>query len=98
MDVDVEKEAISIICTDRRDFYHQFATSRNRTLSNTVGPRVELSELADLSAFEDFQAFQARLALVDLVLPPGSIFSLARLVKVWCHFAAFFSFQAITLG
>jgi hypothetical protein len=33
---------------------------------------------------------------MDLVLPPGSIFSLARLVKVWCRFAAFF--RAITLG
>eukprot|EP00438_Fugacium_kawagutii_P005971 Skav202222 [mRNA] locus=scaffold2694:32189:41526:+ [translate_table: standard] len=41
-----------ICVTDRRDFYHQFASSPNRTRSNTVGPRVPLSLLRDTKAFE----------------------------------------------
>lgn len=43
-----------MICTDRRDFYHQFKTSVNRTLSNTVGPRLPLRLLRDTSAFGAF--------------------------------------------
>ena len=56
MYVDAACETLSIICTDRRDFYHQFATSSNRSLSNTVGPRIPLSLLSDTNAFKDFQA------------------------------------------
>ena len=44
-----------MVCTDRRDFYHQFATSTNRTLSNTVGPVLALNDLVGTSAFEQFQ-------------------------------------------
>ena len=50
-----DKEFISVVCTDRRDFYHQFATSTNRTLSNTVGPVLALNDLVGTSAFEQFQ-------------------------------------------
>ena len=52
--VDSAKETLSIICTDRRDFYHQFATTWNRTLSNTVGPVLPLDLLRDLDAFKAF--------------------------------------------
>ena len=53
-DVDPAIEKVSIICTDRRDFYHQFATSRNRTLSNTVGPILDQEKLQDTSAWSVF--------------------------------------------
>ena len=52
--VDVRRETLSIICTDRRDFYHQFATTENRTFSNTVGPSIPLRLLQDTHAFEAF--------------------------------------------
>ena len=54
--VDAQCETLSIICTDRRDFYHQFRTSQNRTMSNTVGPRIPLALLRDTKALEVFAA------------------------------------------
>ena len=54
--VDASHETLSVICTDRRDFYHQFATSLNRTMSNTVGPKIPLSLLQDTRAFDTFVA------------------------------------------
>ena len=52
--LDPRHETLSIICTDRRDFYHQFRTTENRTLSNTVGPMLPLDALKDTAAFEAF--------------------------------------------
>jgi hypothetical protein len=49
-----DRERISVVCTDRRDFYHQFSTTSNRTLSNTVGPVLFLRDLADTTAYQDF--------------------------------------------
>ena len=54
--VDARKESVSIICTDRRDFYHQFKTTLNRTMSNSVGPLIPLELLRDCKAFETFVA------------------------------------------
>lgn len=54
--VDAKSETLSIICTDRRDFYHQFLATTNRTLSNTVGPRLPISFLQDTVAFSDFKS------------------------------------------
>ena len=54
--VDAKKESVSIICTDRRDFYHQFETTLNRTMSNSVGPLIPLELLRDCNAFETFVA------------------------------------------
>ena len=56
--VAAQYETLSIICTGRRDFYHQFKTSQNRTLSNTVGPRIPLALLRDTMALEVFAAAQ----------------------------------------
>ena len=53
--LDEKVDALSIICTDRKDFYHQFATTTNRTLSNTIGPMVKLSDLSDTHAFAEMQ-------------------------------------------
>ena len=44
----------SIFCSDRKDFYHQLWASKSRMLSNTVGPSVDLSQLAHLSAYGVF--------------------------------------------
>ena len=58
LDVRVEngKESLVVICTDRRDFYHQFKTSWNRTLSNSIGPAIPLSLLRDTEAIKLFAA------------------------------------------
>ena len=55
--VDAKTQTLSICCTDRRDFYHQFAVSDNRMKSNTVGPR----------AYKDFCLGRSKKA------PPRSI-------------------------
>ena len=52
--IDPHHETLSIVCTDRRDFYHQFSTTPNRTLSNTVGPMLSLDALKDTAAYEAF--------------------------------------------
>ena len=52
--VDVTCERLSVVCADRRDFHHQFATSVNRTESDTVGPIIPLSLLQDMETFEAF--------------------------------------------
>ena len=54
--LDPRSSTLSIVCTDRRDFYHQFATSVNRTKSNTVGPMVFLRELEGTTALAEFYA------------------------------------------
>ena len=43
-----------IFCSDRKDFYHQLWASKSRMLSNTVGPSVDLFQLAHLSAYGVF--------------------------------------------
>lgn len=54
--VDAKSETLSIVCTDRRDFYHQFLATTNRTLSNTVGPRLPINLLQDTMAFSEFSS------------------------------------------
>eukprot|EP00438_Fugacium_kawagutii_P016043 Skav232582 [mRNA] locus=scaffold932:80382:86688:- [translate_table: standard] len=41
--------------TDRRDFYHQFKTSWERSLKNVVFPALPISSLRATQAFEEFQ-------------------------------------------
>ena len=52
--VDPTTHTLSIVCTDRRDFYHQFSTTLNRTMANTVGPHVPLDRLRSTQAFEEY--------------------------------------------
>eukprot|EP00438_Fugacium_kawagutii_P013675 Skav213148 [mRNA] locus=scaffold107:610791:614535:- [translate_table: standard] len=52
--LDASMQTLEICVTDRRDFYHQFAISKNRLLSNSVGPRVPLGLLRDTSALSAF--------------------------------------------
>ena len=52
--VDPKTHTLSIVCTDRRDFYHQFSTTLNRTMANTVGPHVPLDRLRSTQAFEEY--------------------------------------------
>ena len=40
--------------TDRRDFYHQLAATRSRAISNTVGPGVPWSMVAETKGYENF--------------------------------------------
>ena len=54
--IDAKVNTLSIVCADRRDFYHQFATSLSRTQSNTVGPQVLLRDLEGTRAYEHFLA------------------------------------------
>ena len=54
LSLDCKSETLSIICTDRRDFYHQFSTTLNRTLSNTVGPTLPVEAVRDSLAFGRF--------------------------------------------
>ena len=48
----------SAVC-DRKDFYHQIMVSRRRAISNSVGPGVPASLLADTKAFSSFFLQQA---------------------------------------
>lgn len=44
------RQRFSICVTDRRDFYHQFWVTDDRAISNSVGPSLPFSLLADLNA------------------------------------------------
>ena len=52
--VDTKKHRLSICCTDRRDFYHQFWATPSRAVSNTVVPPISIELFRDLSAMKSF--------------------------------------------
>ena len=54
LEVDLSHEVLVTAVTDRRDFYHQLMISERKAICNTVGPPVDLSEIADTKAFEEF--------------------------------------------
>lgn len=60
LSLDPRRETISITITDRKDFYHQFWTSRQKTVGNTLGPPVEIEELKPLKAYEAFVSDYAK--------------------------------------
>ena len=47
------KEGLRCYDTDRRDFYHQFATTRQRSLTNVVYPLIALEEFKGVRAYGD---------------------------------------------
>ena len=52
--VDPLKQSIAVSVTDRSDFYHQFASSSGRAVSNTVGPSVPVAMVSETRAYKDF--------------------------------------------
>ena len=54
--VEPKSQSIAISITDRSDFYHQFLSSEARAYTNTLGPCVDVAEIADTSAYASFLA------------------------------------------
>ncbi|CAK8991632.1 unnamed protein product [Durusdinium trenchii] len=53
------KEALYIYCTDRSDFYHQFAVTEAKAAANAVGPPVTAADVADLDAYSELLSREA---------------------------------------
>ena len=49
-------ESVVVSITDRSDFYHQFASSPSRAVSNTLGPSVPIALVSKTKAYESFLA------------------------------------------
>ena len=54
--LDPRRQSIAISITDRSDFYHQFMSTDARAYTNTLGPCVDISQVADTSAYASFRA------------------------------------------
>eukprot|EP00435_Cladocopium_sp_Y103_P028739 s1351_g7.t1 len=52
--VDVDKEKVVLIITDRKDYYHQLWVSTARSTTNAVGPAVHRKMLEDTDAYSAF--------------------------------------------
>ncbi|CAK9056528.1 Uncharacterized protein SCF082_LOCUS30455 [Durusdinium trenchii] len=57
--LDGRKEALYIYCTDRSDFYHQFAVADAKAAANAVGPPVTAADVADLHAYSEMLSREA---------------------------------------
>ena len=57
--LDGRKEALYIYCTDRSDFYHQFAVTDAKAAANAVGPPVTAADVADLHAYSEMLSREA---------------------------------------
>ncbi|CAK9067955.1 Methyltransferase-like protein 5, partial [Durusdinium trenchii] len=57
--LDGRKEALFIYCTDRSDFYHQFAVTDAKAAANAVGPPVTAADVADLHAYSEMLSREA---------------------------------------
>jgi len=58
-DFDAASEWVSLSVTDRKDFYHQFAVSFVRSVSNTIGPGLLADDLRGTFAFDAYLARKA---------------------------------------
>ena len=52
--LDVKREKIVLMISDRKDYYHQLWTTAARTSTNAVGPSVALADLKETHAYEEF--------------------------------------------
>ena len=58
--IQLPHECLTTSVTDRRDFYHQFAVSQTRAISNSLGPPVDWKLLEETNAFNLFLLRNAR--------------------------------------
>ena len=58
-DFDPSSEWVSLSVTDRKDFYHQFAVTFERAVSNTLGPGLPIDDLKETFAYHSFLARRA---------------------------------------
>ena len=85
---------LCLAVTDRRDFYHQLASTRSRAVSNTLGPGVPWSMLASTGGYENFlmrtslKKRQAREARGDFWPPTRRDYVSPESGHVWVSFAS----------
>ena len=86
------RDSLFLSITDRKDFYHQFRSTRSKTILNTVGPPVSIGEVKDTKAYAEFLTTQSRrrydrLREGDLLegYPDPSV-CLLEDGQVWCAF------------
>ena len=60
--IQLPDQCLTSSVTDRRDFYHQFAVSRTRAISNTLGPGLPWELVSDTKAFNAFLLQNSRRA------------------------------------
>ena len=54
LQVDVERQKVVVIISDRKDYYHQIFSTASRTSTNAVGPAVPLELLKDTDSYLQF--------------------------------------------
>ena len=52
--IDPKKQSLAISITDRKDFYHQFWCSRQKTLGNSLGPPIHEDFVKTCGAYGDY--------------------------------------------
>ena len=91
--LDPETQVLKLSITDRKDFYHQFACTESRTLTNSIGPPVPIELVKDTKAYAAFICRDARkkydrLRQGDRLGQPSGISHSQELPhdQVWCAF------------
>ena len=90
--IDASKQQLHLSITDRKDFYHQFGTTRSKTLLNTIGPAVDVNDVKGTSAYAEFLVSQSRKRYdrtlqgdrLDNSLGPSECF--LEDGQIWCSF------------
>ena len=52
--IDPATQVLKLSITDRKDFYHQFACSESKAVSNSIGPPIPISMVKDTKAYAAF--------------------------------------------
>lgn len=60
LSINPKKETLVICITDRKDFYHQFWTSRRKALANTVGPGIPCHLVDQCNSYALFSLVSSR--------------------------------------
>lgn len=60
LSINPKKETLVICITDRKDFYHQFWTSRRKALANTVGPGIPCHLVEQCNSYTLFSLVSSR--------------------------------------
>ena len=79
-DFSCRSHRLTVSVTDRKDFYHQFRSTFNRSVSNTLGPGIPREALAETNAYQKWLDFRKkpyhRLECGDLLGAHGRFLSL----------------------
>ena len=52
--LDPRRETLAICITDRKDFYHQFWSSRRKAIGNSLGPSIPCEMVEDCASYQTF--------------------------------------------